>query len=186
MAAEDRDASDLLGQVSTWCLVIGGILAVLGGLAMASPWAASTVVDMFCGVTLIAAGISQLAMTAFTFTWRGFWLTLLCGTLSIVAGTVMIVLPKAGIEALVVFLALILLFESAAKLAAAFSIRGDFPWGWLLIDGLVTALLGGVLLTARPAAAGVLLGVFVGINLLSSGAMFAAAGLSLSRAERLG
>jgi uncharacterized membrane protein HdeD (DUF308 family) len=186
MATKDRSELDLLGPVSTWCLVLGGILAVLGGLALASPWAASTVVDMFCGVTLIAAGISQLAMTAFTFTWRGFWLTLLCGSLSLVAGTGMIVLPKAGIEALVVFLGLILLFESAAKLAAAFSIRGDFPWGWLLIDGVITGLLGSVLLTSRPAAAAVLLGVFVGVNLLSSGVMFADAGLSLRRAERLG
>lgn len=186
MPTVERAESELLGPVSTWCLVIGGVLAVLGGLAMASPWAASTVVDMFCGVTLIAAGISQLAMTAFTFTWRGFWLTLLCGALSVVAGTVMIVLPKAGIEALVMFLALMLLFESAAKLTAAFSIRGEFPWGWLLLDAVVTGILGGVLLTAKPAAAGVLLGVFVGINLLSSGGTFAAAGLSLRRAERLG
>jgi uncharacterized membrane protein HdeD (DUF308 family) len=171
----------LNGRVSTWCFVLGGVLAVLGGLALASPWAASTVVDVFCGVTLIAAGISQLAMTAGTFTWRGFWLTLLCGALSIVAGTGMLVLPKAGVEALVVFLGLVLLFESAAKLTAAFSIREDFPWGWLLSDGILTGILGGVLLTSTPAAAGVLLGVFVGINLLSSGAMFAAAGWWMRR-----
>ncbi len=166
----------LLGQVSTWCLVLGGALAVLGGLALAAPWAAATVVDVFCGITLIAAGVSQLAMTVGTFTWRGFWLTLLCGTLSIVAGTGMLVLPRAGVEALVVFLGLVLLFEAAAKLAAALSLRDAFPWGWLLFDGLLTALLGGILLTSKPVAAGVLLGVFVGVNLLSSAATFAAAG----------
>lgn len=186
MAFDDRTEANPLDAVATWCLVIGGILAVLGGLALVSPWAASTVVDVFCGVTLVAAGFSQLAMTAFTFTWRGFWITLLCGALAIVAGIGMIVLPKAGIEALVVFLGLVLLLESAAKLAAAFSIRGDFPWGWMLVDGLVTMLLASVLLTSRPASAGVLLGVFVGVNLLSSGAAFTATGLSLRRAGRLG
>jgi uncharacterized membrane protein HdeD (DUF308 family) len=186
MPYHDDPDREVFGNVSTWCLVMGGVLAVLGGLALASPWAASTVVDVFCGVTLIAAGVSQLAMTAFTFTWRGFWVTLLCGALSAVAGTGMLVLPKAGIEALVVFLGLVLLFEAAAKLAAAVSIRGSFPWGWLLCDGLLTAALGGILLTSRPAAAGVLLGVFVGINLLSSAAMFAAAGWSLRRFDRLG
>ena len=55
----------------------------------------------------------------------------------------------------------------------------DFPWGWLLLDGVVTAVLGGVLLTAKPEQAGVLLGIIVGINLLSSGISFLASGLWL-------
>jgi uncharacterized membrane protein HdeD (DUF308 family) len=180
-----NDDQDLLhGRVSTWSFVVGGVLATLGFLSLASPWTASTVVDVFCGVSLIAAGASQLAMTAGAYSWRGFWVTLLCGALSIAAGTGMLVLPKAGIEALVVFLAIMLLFEAAAKLAAAFSIRTDFPWAWLLFDGLVTALLGTILLTSQPATAGVLLGVFVGINLLSSAAMFVAAGWWLRQEER--
>jgi uncharacterized membrane protein HdeD (DUF308 family) len=175
-----------ISQLKSGLIGLGAALAILGVLAIAAPWVASTVMDYMVGGALIAAGVTQLGSAASTLTWRGFWLTLLCGSLSLVAGTGMIVLPKAGIEALVVFLGLILLFESAAKLAAAFSIRGDFPWGWLLIDGVITGLLGSVLLTSRPAAAAVLLGVFVGVNLLSSGVMFAAAGLSLRRAERLG
>jgi membrane protein HdeD len=172
---------DIIGRLSTWSLVLAGILAVLGGLALAAPWAASTVVDVFCGITLIAAGISQLVMTMGTFTWRGFWLTLLCGTLSIMAGTGMLVLPAAGIAALVTFLGLMLLFESTAKLVAAFTIREHYPWGWILLDGVITGVLGMILLTSRPAEAGVLLGVFVGISLLSSAMLFTSAGFSLRR-----
>jgi len=156
--------------------VLAGILAVLGGLALAAPWAASTVIDVFCGITLIAAGASQLVMTLGTFTWRGFWLTLLCGSLSIMAGTGMLVLPAAGIAALVTFLGLMLLFEATAKIVAAFSIGEYYPWGWLLLDGIVTGALGLILLTSRPAEAGVLLGVFVGISLLSSALLFGSAG----------
>lgn len=173
--------SQTVGSLSTWSLVLAGILTVLGGLAIAAPWAASAVVDVFCGITLVAAGISQLAMTAGTFTWRGFWLTLLCGALSIVAGTGMIVLPEAGISALVTFLGLVLLFEAAAKLVAAFSLGDSFPWGWLLFDAVVTGALGVLLLATRPAEAAVLLGVFVGINLLSSAILFGSAGLWLRR-----
>lgn len=172
---------DIVGRLATWSLVLAGILAVLGGLALAAPWAASTVVDVFCGITLIAAGVSQLVMTMGTFTWRGFWLTLLCGTLSIMAGTGMLVLPAAGIAALVTFLGLMLLFESTAKLVAAFAIREHYPWGWILLDGVITGVLGMILLTSRPAEAGVLLGVFVGISLLSSAMLFASAGFSLRR-----
>jgi uncharacterized membrane protein HdeD (DUF308 family) len=172
---------ELVGRLSTWSLVLAGILAVLGGLALAAPWAASTVIDVFCGITLIAAGASQLVMTLGTFTWRGFWLTLLCGTLSIMAGTGMLVLPAAGIAALVTFLGLMLLFEATAKIVAAFSIGEYYPWGWLLLDGVVTGALGLILLTSRPAEAGVLLGVFVGISLLSSALLFGSAGLWLRK-----
>lgn len=181
MTTLSSDDDDIPGRLSTWSLVLAGILAVLGGLAFAAPWAASTVVDVFCGIALIAAGVSQLVMTVGTFSWRGFWLTLLCGTLSIMAGTGMLVLPAAGIAALVTFLGLVLLFESTAKLVAVFSLGEHFPWGWLLLDGIVTGALGLILLTSRPAEAGVLLGVFVGISLLSSAMLFCSAGLWLRR-----
>lgn len=108
-----------LSRVSTWCLVVGGALAVLGGLALAAPWVASTVVDYACGIALVAAGAAQIGMSAMTFTWRGFWLALLCGVLSIVAGTAMLAIPVEGIHALVTFLGLLILFEAAAKFTAA-------------------------------------------------------------------
>jgi uncharacterized membrane protein HdeD (DUF308 family) len=178
-------SNDPFTRVAIWCFVLGGIFAVLGCLALAAPWLAATVIAVFCGVTLLAAGISQLAMAISTYSWRGFWIMLLCGGLSTLAGTGMLTLPEAGVEALVIFLGLLLTFEAAAKLAAAFTIRDGFPWGWLLLDGAITGLLGGILLTSAPAEAGILLGIFVGINLLSSAATFLAVGLHLRRAGRL-
>lgn len=178
-------STDPFARVAIWCFVLGGIFAVLGGLALAAPWVAATVIAVFCGITLLAAGVSQLAMAISTYTWRGFWIMLLCGGLSTLAGAGMLTLPAAGVEALVIFLGLLLSFEAAAKIAAAFAIRDGFPWGWLLLDGAITGLLGGILLTSSPAAAGVLLGIFVGINLLSSSATFLAMGMHLRRTGRL-
>ena len=174
----------ILRRVSSSALLLGGMLAVLGATALASPWGAATAVDVLCGAALIVAGLAQILLSASAFDWRGFWLTLVCGSLSLMAGTGMLVLPKAGVEALVVFLGLVLVFESAAKLTAAWAFRDVYPLGWLLFDGLLTAVLGTVLLTSRPAEAGVLLGVFVGVNLLSSGLMVAATGWSLRPATR--
>ncbi|MFM8380057.1 MAG: HdeD family acid-resistance protein [Planctomycetia bacterium] len=173
--------ADDLPALPRCALGLGAVLSLLGLLALAAPWAASAVIDYVCAGTLIAAGISQLGMTAATWTWRGFWLTLLCGVLSIVAGTAMLAIPVEGIHALVTFLGLVILFEAAAKLTAAWSAPPGFPWGWILFDGLVTALLGGILLTSPAAQAGIYLGVLIGINLLSSGISFLAAGFWLRR-----
>jgi len=171
----------LLARVSQWSLTSGGILALLGILAIAAPWAASTVVVFLCGGTLIAAGVSQLAMTAATYTWRGFWLGLVCGALSVVAGTAMVAIPVEGAHVLVTFLGIVILFESVAKFAAAFALPGEFPRGWLFLDGVVTALLGGLLVASPRDMAGMYLGTLLGINLLSSGIAMLASGLWLKR-----
>lgn len=170
-----------ISQLKSGLLWLGGTLAILGILAIASPWAASTVVDYMVGGSLIAAGVTQLGMTASTLTWRGFWLTLACGALSLVAGTAMLAIPVEGVHAMATFLGLVLLFEAAAKLTAAFSVQRDFPWGWILADGLLTAVLGGILLTSPTQQTGLYLGMLIGINLLSSGLSFLASGLWIKR-----
>jgi uncharacterized membrane protein HdeD (DUF308 family) len=178
---DDTPNRDLLRQLTTSSFGLGAVLALLGMLAIAAPWVASTVIDYIVGGTLVAAGIAQLGMTALTFTWRGFWLTLLCGALSIVSGVAMLAIPVEGIHVLVTFLGIVILFEAAAKLTAAFSVPRDFPWGWILIDGLITAVLGGLLLTSPAAQAGVYLGVLIGINMVSSGIAFLASSIWLRR-----
>jgi uncharacterized membrane protein HdeD (DUF308 family) len=105
--------------------------------------------------------------------------------LSVVSGTAMLALPGVGIEALVVFLGLLILFEAAAKLAAAFSVPRDFPWGWLLVDGLITAVLGGFLFTATPEKAPLYLGVIIAAHLITSGVMLLGTGFWLNRAASL-
>jgi uncharacterized membrane protein HdeD (DUF308 family) len=173
---------DPLVRLKTWSSWTGGLLAVLGILAIAAPWAAAHVVEVICAGVLIAAGAGQLALATATYSWRGFWLALVCGAVSVLGGVAMLAIPVEGVHALVTFLGLVILFEAAAKFAAAFSLPPDFPRGWLLCDGVVTAALAALLLTARPEQAGVLLGVIVGVNLLTSGIALLAAGFWLRRA----
>ncbi|MFM9025156.1 MAG: DUF308 domain-containing protein [Planctomycetaceae bacterium] len=163
---------------------LGIALAALGAVAIAAPWIPALTVDFLVAAALIAAGATQLATAAGTASWRGFWLTVLCGTLSLVAGAAMLAFPGEGVRALTFFLGLLLLFEAAAKTAAAFSLPRDFPWGWILLDGIVTAVLGGMLVMSRIDQAGIYLGLLIGINLLVSGGSFLGAGLWLK--ERIG
>jgi uncharacterized membrane protein HdeD (DUF308 family) len=82
------------------------------------------------------------------------------------------------------FIGLVLLFQAAAKLTAAFSLPRDFPWGWVLADGLISAVLGGMLLMSPTQQSGVFLGTLIGINLVASGAAFLGSGLWLK--EQIG
>ena len=174
-----------VSRIATWCLILGGIYAALGTLALMTPWVAAQVIAVFCGVSLLVAGVAQGAMAVGTYTWKGFWITLVCSGLSTMAGIGMLVLPEAGIEALVLFLGFLLAFEAVAKLAAAFTVREEFPWGWLLLDGVITGILSAILLTSSPLEAGTLLGIFIGINFLSSAMAFIAAGLRLRKFDTI-
>lgn len=169
------------GAIGTRALRLGVSLALLGLLALLAPWGAATAIDILCGAVLVAAGIGQLVLAAGAFDWRGFWLTLVCGSLSLVGGTAMLVIPRAGVGAIVVFVGLLLAFEAAAKFTVAWTFRDAYPVRWILFDGLLTTLLATVMLTARGDDRGTLLGVLVGVNLLSSGLMFAATGWTLRR-----
>jgi uncharacterized membrane protein HdeD (DUF308 family) len=181
---EDSPPSVLI-RLAKWSMGLGGVLIVLGLASIVAPWVAAAAVAAFCGITLVVGGASQVAMTAGTFTWQGFWLTLVTGVLAIMLGVAMLLMPHEAAGALVIFLAIMLLLEASAKLSAAMLVGYEFPRGWLLFDGVVTAALGIILLVSEPAAKEVLLGIFVGINLLSSGITFAAAGWSL-RSRLLG
>ena len=173
-----------LASLRNWSFGLGSLLVLLGVAALARPLIPSLTVNFFIGGLLIAAGVMRIASAFGTYTWRGFWLSLLCGVLSLVSGTAMLALPGVGIEALVVFLGILILFEAAAKLTAAFSVPRDYPWGWILVDGLITAVLGGILFTANPAQAALYLGVIIGIHLLTSGVALVAAGVWLKQAIR--
>ncbi len=175
----DHAHHGLLAHVKSRLIWLGISLSVLGILAIAAPWLAATVIDMMVAGALIAAGAAQLAAAAATFTWRGFWMTVACGVLSLVAGTAMLAIPVEGVHALAFFLGLLFLFEAAAKLTAAFALPGDFPWGWILADGLVTAILGGLLIMSPAEQSGLYLGTLIGINLLASGVSFLGSGFWL-------
>jgi len=173
---------NLLPTLRNWSFVVGIALILLGAGAFARPYIPSLTINFFIGGLLLAAGVTRLMAAFGTYTWKGFWLTLLCGALSIVSGTAMLALPGVGIEMMVVFLGLLILFEAGGKIAAAFSVPRDYPWGWILLDGLITAALGTLLFSATPDRATVYLGVIVAIHLITSGAMLLGTGVWLNRA----
>jgi len=171
-------------RLSSRLIWLGIALTVLGGLAVATPWIPALAIDVLVAASLVAAGAAQLLAAAGTASWRGFWVAVLCGTLSVVAGTAMLAFPGEGVRALTLFVGLLLLFEAAAKLTAALSLTAEFPWVWLLVDGLVTAFLAALLIGSRAEDSGVYLGTLVGINLLVSGGSFLGAGWWLKRRIR--
>jgi uncharacterized membrane protein HdeD (DUF308 family) len=166
-----RDAA-VLRKYSTWFLIYGILLILLGCFAIVAPGIAALATTVLIGWLLIAGGGFGI-VTAFSAGTRepGFWWHLLTSIVYLLAGIAILARPVAGVLTLTIVLAAYLFAGGVTRLMLAFGYRADFPgaWGWLLLSGIVDIALGLVIVFGLPGTAIWVIGLMVGINLLMMG-----------------
>ncbi len=150
------------------------LLFVAAGLALALPFVSATLLTIVIGGVAVAAGISQALRLTGASDWSGRIFRLLSALLYVGGGIGILVYPLASEVSLTLFLGFLLAFQGVMELAGAAASPGPAR-PLVLIDGIVTAVLGGLLVAEWPSdsvwAIGTLLGVGLGIsaiNLLTS------------------
>lgn len=143
------------------------LLLLAAALAIALPFVASTVVTIALGGVAIAAGISQLLRLTGAPDNRGKIFRGLSGALYILGGISLLAFPIESTLSLTLFLGFLLVFEGVMELAAAATGQGPAR-GLVLLDGIVTAILGGLLIGEWPLSGTWAIGTMVGIGLLFS------------------
>ncbi|MFY0610890.1 MAG: HdeD family acid-resistance protein [Hyphomicrobiaceae bacterium] len=154
-----------------WFIAVGIILAVTGTAAIASPLAGSLAVDMIVATVFTVAGIAYFAHAFGTQGWGSFAWQIIIGFVYLAAGVFLYVKPVEGVAALTAVIAMSLIFDGIVRTAVSIAMRRG-PWGWVLASGILSIVLG-VAVLAMPAGNAVLLiGLLVGINMLTSGMAF--------------
>ncbi len=129
-AGMPRDAA-ILRKYSTWFLIYGILLIVLGALAIAAPGVAALTVSLLIGWLLIAGGAFGLVMTfSAGAAAPGFWWHLLTSIVYLLAGIALLASPVAGAITLTIVLAAYLLAGGATRILLAFGYRRDIPGAW--------------------------------------------------------
>lgn len=170
--------SDLVANWA-WLLALGAGLILLGALAIWKARTATLIYMTFLGVLLLVAA---LAVFVFTFSlaghWSGFFLHLLWAVLLGVAGLMLVTRPGISAEAVTLFLAFYLLVTGLLGIGfALFShVHGE---GLYVLEGLMSAILGAMLLAGWPVSGPFAIGLFVGIGLILRGSTIIAVALSL-------
>lgn len=138
------------------------------------------------GVTIVVGwliALSGIAYLVYAFAaWRigsFLWRTLL-GALDLAVGVYLVAHPSVGLTTLTLWLTLLLCFEGVVEIL--FFIVGSplLRSGWILLNGIVTLLLGLMIWENWPSSAAWAIGTLVGVNLIVSGL----ARLSLATAVR--
>lgn len=149
-------------------LALGIVLVVVGFLAIGAATVTSFVTLLFVAITLIIAGITKLVYSFWARQWSGFFVSLLSGLLYTVIGVLFLAKPVAGLAALTLMIGCLFLVSGVFKIAVAFGSRIQ-QWGWILASGVISLLLGIMVLAEWPEASLWVIGLFVGIDLIFYG-----------------
>jgi uncharacterized membrane protein HdeD (DUF308 family) len=113
--------------------------------------------------------------------WAGFFHHLLAAILFGVIGLLLVTRPLISAEALTFVMALFFLISGLFQLVGALFVF--LPgWGWQAVDGIITIILGAMVLAQWPASGLWVIGLFIGIDLLFYGFAWIALALGLKSA----
>jgi len=164
-----RGPATIIKKASGWFIAVAVAFIILGIFAIAEPAIAGLAVAILVGWLLILAGVAHLS-TAFSGGGAGrvIWQVIL-GIIYVIGGVYFLTHPLLGLGTLTLLLAVIILAEAALEFVAYFGTRRESGSVWLLINGLITLLLGGLIWVHWPSSSVWAIGTLVGVNLLMTG-----------------
>ena len=151
-----------------WFLSLGILLVVCGTLAIAFPVITSVAAVSVLAAVLMVAGVATMIGAFWAGKWSGFLVQLLVGMLYLAAGFVITERPLMSVLTVTIFVAVSFMVMGLFRVLAAMTIR--YPqWGWSLLNGTITFLVGLVIYRHLPLDALWVIGLLIGIEMLFSG-----------------
>jgi uncharacterized membrane protein HdeD (DUF308 family) len=166
-----RDAMrQTVKRYSFWYLLEGVLLIAAGVLAIVYPVISASAIIVLLGWLLIVTGIVQSFSLIGARHVPHFWLQLISVILAVLIGFLFLRDPAQGIVTIALLLIVFFMIEGMSKVVFALTIRPFPNWGWVLASGLVGIVLSLILWASMPVSAAWLIGLLLGINLISVGA----------------
>lgn len=161
-------------------LWIAGVAAILlGAVAILFPFAATLAAELLFGVVLAVLGLFEIVRSVvFAGVVSRVW-TFLLGLIALAAGVILLIFPLEGMLTLTVVVAVFLVLGGIVQLVGGWQTSPErrrlktLPvikgWGWLALSGVLSIIIGLILLFGLPASATWALGLLLGIDLLFFG-----------------
>jgi uncharacterized membrane protein HdeD (DUF308 family) len=161
-----------------WFLAFGVGLVLLGIAAVVRSVTATIVSMLFFGWLLVLACGIEVAQAIVVGHWAGVFHHLLAAILFGVTGFLIVSRPLLGAEVATVVMAVFFLIGGLFQLIG--SVWLTLPgWGWQAADGLITFVLGILVLAQWPVSGLWVIGLFIGIDLIFYGGTWIALALGL-------
>jgi uncharacterized membrane protein HdeD (DUF308 family) len=134
-----------------------------------APMMAGMAVSVTVGILILVAGIAR---TMYAFKADSFGqgiLKFLFGGLMILVGLTMLTRPLTGLASLTLVLIVFFLMDGIFEIVAAFKVKPEKGWGWLLFGGIVSAALAIMIWRQWPVSGAWAIGILLGIRMMFAG-----------------
>ncbi|MCU4800108.1 DUF308 domain-containing protein [Halobacteria archaeon HArc-gm2] len=178
------DGESTPGLETSWrSLEVGGVLMVLLGLlAVLFPFVAGVSISLVLGGLLVVGGVVHVAHAFRARGWTGFAGQVLLAVVYVFAGISLLANPVLGLTTLTLLLIAYFLVSGLVEVAVGLQLRGQPRWTLLLASGLLSLVLGGLLVVGFPSTAAWVVGLYVGVNLIATGVSMVLMGRDVHRA----
>lgn len=184
LVAELRHELAAVSKHWWWFLLLGIGMIVLGTIALGSSFFVSVVTVVFFGFLLLTGGVIQIVSSFWAGRWSGLLLHLLIGILYVITGYMIVDAPVESTVQLTLVVALFLLISGLFRIVASLMLKFH-DWGWVLLNGMVTLLLGLFIYKHWPSDGLWVIGLFVGIDMIFNGWAWVMLSLGLRSAKKL-
>jgi uncharacterized membrane protein HdeD (DUF308 family) len=152
-----------------WLIGLGILMIGLGIAAIVEPFIATIAVARVLSWTFLFAGIVRTIHAFQSRRQQGFWLKLLPGILYVITGILLLSNVFGAKLTLTLAFGSVILAQGILEIIAAFKVRPEPNWGWMLFSGLIATVLGIFMLYQWPLNANWLIGFFTGISFIFTG-----------------
>ncbi len=169
----------LLQQIrenAPWYYAFGIALIILGIVALSSTVGITLASVFVFGAIIFIGGLIEFVHSFWSKRLGDFFLGLFAGILGMIVGGIMFLNPTLSALSLTLILGIYFVADGIFRTIVAVLYRPPH-YGWLILNGIVTLLLGILVLAQWPYSGLWVIGLFIGIDMIMSGWSLIAAAL---------
>jgi uncharacterized membrane protein HdeD (DUF308 family) len=164
-----------------WIVAFGVFSVIAGVIALAADLMATVFAVYIVGFMMLFAGVAEIVAAFQAKDWGHRILWGLLGLLYVFAGFICLQNPFAAATILTLLLGIALIVGGLLRIFLATRMRQGTPWGWVAFSGIVSFLLGLVIVAQWPVSGFYVLGILLAVDLILIGSGWIAIGLALKR-----
>ena len=152
-----------------WMLSLGIVMVILGVIGLGMTVLFNEIVVMYFGFLLLFGSGVQLMQAFRAEAWKGRVWHVLIALVYIVGGIIAVTEPVIAGMTLALLIAWTLIVIGVLRLVMALQMRGANGWLWTLLGGVLSVVLGVMIINEWPQSGLWVIGLFVAIEILFAG-----------------
>lgn len=164
-----RGPAAVAKKITGWYIAMAVLLIVLGIFGIVEPGIAGLGVTLLVGWLLMFGAVMHFIAAFKGGGAKQVIFQVLVGLVYLIGGIYFLTHTIMGVATLTLLLSCIILAEGVIEVMAYFRMRRDGASWWILLNGIVTLLLGALIFSHWPSSSIWAIGTLVGINLLMTG-----------------